>query len=110
MNKLPRPNIDKSKEIHTKIEAFAQKLKDQFDIKEIYLYGASARKEIDEGTDIEILLVGSFKEPFLQRINQVLTLTDLPVEPLVYTPEEFSEMRKNKNPLALEVLRTGKRL
>ena len=110
MHKIRRVNIERSEKIYEKIDAFARKLKRQFPIKEIYLYGSFARRDINEGSDIDILIVGDFQEPFLDRINRILSLTDLPVEPLVYTPEEFSEMRKNDNRLILEVLRTGKRL
>lgn len=53
------------------------------------------------------MIVGDFKERFFERIGKILDLTDLPIEPLVYTPEEFEAMRASGNPFIAEVLRTG---
>lgn len=47
------------------------------------------------------------KKPFLERIKMVLDLTDLPIEPLVYTNQEFSKMVNDNNPLIVNVLETG---
>lgn len=44
------------------------------------------------------------------RIERVLELTDLPIEPLVYTPAEFEELVRARNPFILRVLREGKEL
>ena len=44
------------------------------------------------------------------RIERVLELTDLPIEPLVYTPAEFEELVRAGNPFILRVLREGKEL
>jgi len=49
-------------------------------------------------------------QDFFGRIEQVLQLTDLPIEPLVYTPAEFEEMVKNENPFLLHVLQEGRKL
>ena len=60
---------------------------------------------IHEGSDIDLVIVGDFRERFFERIGRILELTDLPVEPLVYTPEEFEAMKASKNPFIEEVLR-----
>ncbi len=110
MHRLRRINIKERQELIEKIKAFAFKLKEILPVDEIYLFGSFAKKEIHEGSDIDLLIIGDFKERFFDRIGKVLDLTDLPIEPLVYTKEEFEEMKKNKNPLILEVLKTGIRL
>jgi len=56
------------------------------------------------------MVVADFPEPFLDRIGRVLAMTDLPIEPLVYTTAEFEAMRNGGNPLIGEVLRTGRQL
>ena len=74
------------------------------------LFGSFAKKEINEGSDIDILVVADFKESFLDRIKTLLDLNTfhLPIEPVGYTPQEFKEMFKKKNSFLLEVLRHGR--
>ncbi|MGV9172692.1 MAG: nucleotidyltransferase domain-containing protein [Promethearchaeia archaeon] len=86
-----------------------QRLKKELPVNFIYLFGSFAKNKVHEGSDIDLLIVGEFTEPFLKRIEKVLDLTDLPIEPLVYTPQEFKEMFDAKNPLIREVVKTGKK-
>jgi len=79
----------------------------------VVLFGSFARGDINEGSDVDLLVVADFKEPFLDRIKLLLDLNDgtgLPLEPVGYTVEEFQEMRKKGNRFLKEVLRTGKLL
>ncbi|MDY7033586.1 MAG: nucleotidyltransferase domain-containing protein [Thermodesulfobacteriota bacterium] len=76
-------------------------------MREIYLFGSSAKGDLHEGSDIDLLIIGDFKEKFFDRIGTILELTDLPIEPLVYTVEEFEEMKTSQNPFILEVLKTA---
>jgi hypothetical protein len=52
--------------------------------------------------------VGDFRERFFERIEKILELTDLPVEPLVYTREEFELMKEDA--FIREVMREAVRL
>ncbi|MCM8779129.1 MAG: nucleotidyltransferase domain-containing protein [Candidatus Omnitrophica bacterium] len=79
------------------------KLRKDFSIERIYLYGSFAKGEIHEGSDIDLIIVGNFKGSMFERIKQIIALTDLPIEPLVYTPEEFSRMCKD-NPFIKGVI------
>lgn len=110
MYKLCRININKREEIYSKLNKFVDLLKDRFDIDDIYLYGSFSTKNIHEGSDIDLLIVGRFKERFIERIGKITSLTDLPIEPLVYTPEEIEYMRRNGNPFINTVLETGIKL
>ncbi len=110
MYKLCRVNIEKSEGLLDEIKIFVGKLKKNLSVKEVYLYGSFAKDEIHEGSDIDMLIIGDFKERFFDRIGKILDLTDLPIEPLVYTVEEFEELKKSKNPFITEVLKTAIRL
>ena len=44
------------------------------------------------------------------RAAAILDLTDLPVEPLCYTEEEFTELVRNENPFILQALAEGIRV
>lgn len=110
MSKLCRVDIERSEEILEEIKEFIDNLKETLPVKEVYLYGSFAKGEIHEGSDIDLIIVGDFKEPFFERIGKILDLTELPVEPLVYTVEEFNHLRNSGNPFITEVLKTAKRL
>lgn len=110
MHKLCRVNIEHSKELLDEIRLFAARLKKDLPVREVYLYGSFATGEVHEGSDIDLLVIGDFTERFFDRIGKILDLTELPVEPLAYTIEEFEELRDSMNPFITEVLKTSVRL
>jgi len=78
------------------------------DIERIILFGSVARGDFNEGSDVDLLIVGDFKEKrFHKRPMDIFDLTDLPVEPICYTREEFAEMLQKKNPFVLSVCEEG---
>jgi len=79
-------------------------------VKEVYLYGSVARGEIHEGSDIDLIVVGDFKERIFERIGKILDLTDLPIEPLVYTEEEWETLLAEGNPFVNKILKEAIRL
>jgi len=82
----------------------------EFRLAEVRLYGSFARGDPHEGSDIDLVLIGPFSGKFPERIERVLETTDLPIQPLCYTPEEWAAMVAAGNPLAVEVMGTGKLL
>ena len=110
MYKLCRFDITRSREIYQSVIDFVNQIKSQLPITTVYLYGSLLNGQINEGSDIDLLIIGNFKEPFFERIFTVMKSTNLPIEPIVYTPDEFNEMKDQKNPFILEILKTGKKL
>lgn len=110
MYKLCRVDIEESEAILNEVKAFTAILKETFPVKEIYLYGSFATGEIHEGSDIDLIIIGDFNERFFERIGKILDLTDLPIEPLVYTVEEFEELKNLQSPFIMEVLKSAIRL
>jgi len=77
----------------------------------VILFGSFATGDINEGSDVDIIIIADFKEPFFDRIKILLDLNDgidLPLEPIGYTLEEFQKMRDEGNSFIEEVLLTGK--
>jgi len=110
MLKLRRVDIEKSEEIFRKINDYINEVVKRLNPRLVILFGSFATGDINEGSDIDILVVANFKEAFLDRIR---TLTDvntfkIPIEPVGYTPEEFDEMKNRKNAFIMEVLEKGK--
>ena len=110
MPKLRRIDLENREGIRRELLRFVEKLKEELPVSRVYLFGSFARDEVHEGSDIDLLIVGDFPERVFTRIERVLELTELPIEPLVYTPAEFEELVRPGNPFILHVLREGKEL
>jgi predicted nucleotidyltransferase len=88
---------------------FARELKEKLPVEEIYLFGSFAREEVHEGSDIDLILIGDFEGKMPKRIDKILQLTDLPVEPLCYTKEEFERL-KTTSSFIRKILKTARKL
>ncbi len=107
MRKLCRVDPAKSEKLFRQLISFVGKIKKELPVHTVYLYGSLVKGEMHEGSDIDILVIGDFKERFFDRIGKILQLTDLPIEPLVYTSDEFEAMKKSDNPFISEVLKNA---
>jgi len=94
-------------ELSNKLKDLAQVLRRKFSASKIIVFGSFARGDLNEGSDIDLIIVGDFKAKFHKRIQDVIGLTDLPIEPLCYTEEEFRTMMANKNSFISEVMKDG---
>ncbi|MEM2047603.1 MAG: nucleotidyltransferase domain-containing protein [Candidatus Jordarchaeales archaeon] len=111
MCELRRIDIERGEEAYREIKeklcGLVKLLEKEFNVKLVVAFGSYARRELNEGSDIDLLIVGSFKRRFHERTAEVIGLTDLPIEPLCYTENEFEEMLNSKNSLILEALKEG---
>lgn len=82
----------------------------QYQPQKVILFGSFARGDHHALSDIDLLIIKRTDRPFVERIGDVLALCDysIPLEPLVYTPEEFERLREEGNPLIEQALREGK--
>ncbi|MBS7609790.1 nucleotidyltransferase domain-containing protein [Candidatus Bathyarchaeota archaeon] len=110
MPKLRRVDIERSGEVFEKIGAYVNKLIEALNPRMVILFGSFARGDINEGSDVDVLVIADFKEGFLDRIKSLMELNDfgIPVEPLGYTMEEFEAMRARDNRFIMEVLAKGR--
>ena len=112
MSVLRRVDLERREEILRGLDRLVRRLKETLPLEKVYLFGSFATGNIHEGSDIDLVLVGQFRERFQERIFRVLELNDenLPVEPLCYSPDELEAMIQEGNPFVLEVLKTGREL
>jgi len=95
------------REIEGKLKVFAKEVRKKYKAHTISVFGSFIRKNLNGGSDIGIIVVGDFKKRFHKRIADVLGLTDLPIEPLSYTLEEFDRMVEEENWFIKDVTREG---
>lgn len=76
----------------------------------VVLYGSYARGDFNADSDIDLLILKETNERFIDRIASALAVTGarIPVEPIVYTPEEIEEMRARRSGLLADAEREGK--
>ncbi|GAB7015242.1 nucleotidyltransferase domain-containing protein [Methanogenium cariaci] len=111
MYQVRRINIEEGRDISeylmAEISAFTEEIRSRMDIDRIILYGSVARGDFNEGSDVDLLIVADFKERFHKRPLDIFDITDLPIEPVCYTRQEFEELVRNKNPFVLSVCEEG---
>ena len=96
-----------SEDLMNEISAFANAIRSEMDVDWIIVFGSFSRGDFNEGSDIDLLIVGNFKERFHKRYPEIAAVTDLPIEPVCYTKEELGELVRNKNPFILSILEEG---
>jgi len=89
------------------IRDLAREIRARWRISVIILYGSFARGDFHEGSDIDLIIVGDFSERPHKRAAFIIGLTDLPVEPICYTEEEFAELVRSGNPFIQQALAEG---
>ncbi|MFX1298728.1 MAG: nucleotidyltransferase domain-containing protein [Promethearchaeota archaeon] len=76
----------------------------------IILYGSLARKDYNERSDVDLVIISDLlpSNP-LERLAQLMDLNDTfaPIEPLAYTSEEFELMLEKRHATALFALNDG---
>ena len=110
MLKLCRIDIEHCDQLFEKIDCYVSRVVKRLNPRLVILFGSLAAGEINEGSDVDILVVADFKGSFLDRIKTLMDLNEenIPIEPLGYTPEEVEEMKKKAHPFLVQVLSTGK--
>lgn len=74
-----------------------------FDPERILLFGSWARHEEDELSDLDVVVIKRTTQPFLERLGEISKFLPAElgcVDVLVYTPEEYQQMRKDGNAFA----------
>ncbi|MBM4373242.1 MAG: nucleotidyltransferase domain-containing protein [Deltaproteobacteria bacterium] len=81
-------------------------------VREAWLFGSYAAGTADAWSDVDLVLVEATDAPFVERGMAHLPLLDLgvPVDLIVYTPEEFDRMRREGASFLAEMIERGRRI
>ena len=77
----------------------------------IILFGSAGREDTDEYSDIDLIVIKETRKSFVERLAEVITYVRpslCPIDILVYTKDEFEEMKRDLNPFLEEILKDGK--
>lgn len=81
---------------------------------QVILFGSAARGEMDAWSDVDLIVVRPTDLPFLDRAREVTPLLRKALgrsaDVLVYTPEEFEEMKERNVGIVAMALEEGVRV
>ncbi len=112
--KISRELLEQNKKWMKVITSFGRDLKKKLGTKlvAIILAGSRAKHDFNMSSDVDLLIIGHWKEDVLfERISEIARLIDLPELPVdyfLYRPEEIKQLIKKGNPLILDGISEGK--
>ena len=88
-------HIRKDPALTNRLRVMIENLKLAFSPEKIVLFGSYARGDFREGSTLDIFIIADTDARFVERIRSAIEVTGgaPPVEPIVYTPEEFQLMK-----------------
>jgi predicted nucleotidyltransferase len=93
------------------IESITAQLIAKYKPEKIILFGSAAREDAAPGSDVDLLIIKKDAPPFsADRIMEVSSLIerDVPVDFLVYRPEEFEKRVRLGDPFIGLILKEGR--
>ena len=108
-----RPERLSGAELETYLAAISGALRRAFSPERVVLFGSFARGDQNRASDADLVVIAATRLPFCERIGRALASCyaaskRLPVEVLVYTPEEWDRMVAAGSSFAALVLREGR--
>ena len=109
MPELCWPDNFINRKSNKKVKRFINLIVKKFNLKKIIIFGSFARGDYHKGSDLDLIIVGEFKERFIDRIGKIIELndSDLEIDVMVYTEEEFQKMIKERRPFIEQALEEG---
>jgi predicted nucleotidyltransferase len=104
---MPAMNIDLEKEI----ESIKTQIVEKYRPEKIILFGSATRGRLSTDSDVDLLIIKKETPPYgADRVRELSKMIDrnVPVDFLVYRPEEFEKRLKMGDPFLKAVLKEGK--
>jgi len=99
------PPVRSADEIRRSIREYLRETR----VERAILFGSFARGTADVASDVDLLLIEPTSEPFVERGRNHLPLfrMGIGVDLLIYSPEEFEQLLRERNPLIERVVAEG---
>ena len=100
-----------STDLRSAIDSITAQLIEKYKPEKIILFGSAARGDASLDSDVDLLIIKSDTPPYgADRIMEVSRLIerDVPVDFLVYRPEEFEKRLKMGDPFIELVMKEGR--
>lgn len=92
-----------------KVQQIISDLVKNYQPEKVILFGSRVAGKTDEDSDVDLVVIKKTTKKFTDRIEEASSLFDhiLPVDVIVYTPEEFKQMLKESWFVRDEVVKKG---
>lgn len=100
-----------NKKLERDIRIIVGTLKEKYRPEKIILFGSAARGEFEEGSDLDLFIIKETKLPRHQRPLKIYPFLDdrsLPIDFIIYTPQEFKERLSLGDFFIKRILKEGK--
>lgn len=97
------------KKLISNLKKFKKKIEKKYGVKKIILFGSQVSEKSNKESDVDIIVVGKFKEKYNRHRSPPLYLEwdmDIPVDFLCYSQKEFEKLSK-KITLVREAVQHG---
>ena len=100
------------KQFNFYLQQVIEEIKRKYKPEKIILFGSVASKEVRKWSDADLVIIKKTKKKFCDRIEEVSSLVEhnIPLDFLIYTPDEFREMSSWNYFIQKEILAKGKTL
>ncbi len=101
--------------VSAQIEMLGNKLKEKFNVRQIFIFGSQAYGKPDEQSDIDLCVITDLKNKrkidiIREMRRELIDLISNPLDILVYTEKEFNERAGLRNTLEYKILLNGIRV
>jgi len=102
--------MTKKGQLSQELKRIVSVLKTGYRPEKIVLYGSLAGGKVNRWSDLDLMIIKNTKKRFYDRIGEVLQLTKprQPLDVLVYTPEEYQQMKQDSWFVGEEIAKKGK--
>ena len=97
--------------VEEELRKYVERVSSKIKLHGAILFGSRARRDHGPWSDYDLLLIGDFSEPYLERLKILLELTEgikIPIEPHPYTLNEALRMLERGNPIIVDAIEEGK--
>ena len=103
------PSVNRRRALERELDRWLPLLIEHLKPEQILLFGSLANKRLSEWSDIDLVVVHQTKLPFYERTKEALKLIrpKVGVDLLIYTPEEFSHLSRERRFFRDEIVAKG---
>jgi len=96
--------------LEAELARYVKLLREQYHPERILMFGSLASDQVGEWSDIDLVIIKESRQNFLDRIREVMQLLKprVGVDILVYTPEEFAQLSRERLFMREEIIAKGK--
>ncbi|MHC4321380.1 MAG: nucleotidyltransferase domain-containing protein [Planctomycetota bacterium] len=99
-------------QVNEQIETLVNKLKEKFNVRQIFIFGSQAYGKPDEESDIDLCVITDMKNKrkidiVREMRRELIDLISNPLDILVYTEKEFNERADLRSTLEYKILVDG---